>query len=239
MYIAVCDDQREDRENLTALLHAWQKERKATCRCQAFCSAGELLDAAAKEQFTLYLLDIMMPGTSGMTAAQEIRCFDSTANIIFLTSSPSFAYESYSVKALEYLLKPISSKLLFPILDRLYQQEQLPQDGLTVKSGATLIRIPFSQLSYVEVNGKHLYFNMSNGQVRTIAASMKDYETALLAQEEFIRIHRSYIVNMRQIAEFSLNGVHTFSGQNLPVSRLLYPQLQKSYMKLLFSGRED
>ena len=80
---------------------------------------------------------------------------------------------------------------------------------------------------------------MSNGQVRTIAASMKDYESTLLAQEEFIRIHRSYIVNMRQIAEFSPSGVHTFSGQNLPVSRLLYPQLQRAYMKLLFSGRED
>ena len=66
-------------------------------------------------------------------------------------------------------------------------------------------------------------------------------ETAalLLVRPEFMRIHRSYIVNMLQIDELSPAGVHTFSGANLPVSRLLYPQLQKDYMKLLFAQREE
>lgn len=61
----------------------------------------------------------------------------------------------------------------------------------------------------------------------------------LLVRPEFMRIHRSYIVNMLQIDELSPAGVHTFSGMNLPVSRLLYPQLQKDYMKLLFAEREE
>ena len=238
MYIAVCDDQSEELEALLALLRAWQTERRASARIRAFRSAGELLDAARKERFTLYLLDVMMPGTDGMAAAREIRGFDSAADIVFLTSSPGFAYESYSVQALEYLLKPISAKLLYPLLDRLLLRERKPQDGLTLKSGGALIRVPFSQLTYVEVSGKHLYFNLSDGSVREIVGSMKDYEGALLAQEEFMRIHRSYIVNMLQIEELSPAGVVTFSGKSLPVSRLLYPQLQKDYMKLLFAEQE-
>ena len=92
--------------------------------------------------------------------------FDTAADIVFLTSSPGFAYESYGVRALEYLLKPISGKLLFPVLDKLSLREQRPQDGLTLKAGATLVRVPFSQLAYVEVSGKHLYFNLTDGQVR-------------------------------------------------------------------------
>ena len=238
MYIAVCDDQSEELEALLALLRAWQTERRASVRIRAFRSAGELLDAARKERFTLYLLDVMMPGTDGMAAAREIRGFDSAADLVFLTSSPGFAYESYSVQALEYLLKPISAKLLYPLLDKLLLRERKPQDGLTIKSGGTLIRVPFSQLTYVEVSGKHLYFNLSDGTVREIVGSMKDYEGALLAQEEFMRIHRSYIVNMLQIEELSPAGVVTFSGKSLPVSRLLYPQLQKDYMQLLFAERE-
>ena len=99
--------------------------------------------------------------------------------------------------------------------------------------------MPFSQLAYVEVSGKHLYFNLTDGQVREVVGSLKDYEPLLLARPEFMRIHRSYIVNMLQIDELSPAGVHTFSGANLPVSRLLYPQPQKDYMKLLFAKRDD
>ena len=180
MYIAVCDDQIEELEKLTALLQAWQSDRRSDVRFQTFRSGGQLLDAARAERFTLYLLDVLMPGMTGMDAAREIRSFDAAADIIFLTTSPGFAYESYGVRAAEYLLKPINAKLLYPVLDKLYLRDQKPQDGLTVKSNGMLVRLPFSQLSYVEVNGKHLFFNMADGTVYEVAASMREYEGALL-----------------------------------------------------------
>ena len=239
MYLAVCDDQDKELETLAALLDTWQRERKTPLRWRSFRSDGQLLEAARRDRFTLYLLDVIMPGMDGMEAAQEIRSFDAAADIVFLTSSPGFAYESYSVRALEYLLKPITPRLLFPLLDRLALREQRPQEGLTLKTGSMLVRVPFSQLAYVEVNGKHLYFNLTDGQVREVAAPMREYEGQLLQRPEFMRIHRSYIVNMMQIEELSSTGVHTFSGKDLPVSRLLYPQLQKDYMQLLFAERGE
>lgn len=174
MYIAVCDDQIEELEKLTALLQAWQSDRRSDVRFQTFRSGGQLLDAARAERFTLYLLDVLMPGMTGMDAAREIRSFDAAADIIFLTTSPGFAYESYGVRAAEYLLKPINAKLLYPVLDKLYLRDQKPQDGLTVKSNGMLVRLPFSHLSYVEVNGKHLFFNMADGTVHEVAASMRE-----------------------------------------------------------------
>ena len=198
----------------------------------------EALQAVEKESPDLILLDIMMPGLNGMDAAREIRGFDKAADIIFLTTSPGFAYESYGVRAAEYLLKPINAKLLYPVLDKLYLRDQKPQDGLTVKSNGMLVRLPFSHLSYVEVNGKHLFFNMADGTVHEGAASMREDEGALLARPEFMRVHRSYIVNMLQAEKLSPAGVITFSGHNVPVSRLLYGQLQKDYLALLFSGRD-
>ena len=239
MYIAMCDDQQEELNALTALLRRWEEEHGAHLRWRTFRSAGELLDAARHERFTLYLLDVMMPGMDGMDAAREIRSFDASAEIVFLTSSPGFAYESYGVKAFDYLLTPIPAKRFFPILDSLWLREQKPTEGLTLKSGATLVRVPFSQLAYVEVSGKHLYFNLTDGHVREVAGALKEYEHLLLTRREFTRIHRSYIVNMLQIEELSPSGVKTFLGRSLPVSRLIYPQLQKDYMQLLFSGREE
>ena len=61
----------------------------------------------------------------------------------------------------------------------------------------------------------------------------------LLSHPEFIRTHRSYIVNMLHVSELSPGSVRTFSGKQLPVSRRLYPQLQKNYMRLLFHQREE
>lgn len=239
MYIALCDDQQEELDMLIGLLNLWQSERCTPLHFRAFRSAAELLAAAEKEAFTLYLLDVMMPGIDGLAAAREIRSFDNTADIVFLTSSPVFAYESYGVHALDYLLKPIRRDVLFPILDRLVLREQNPQEGLTLKCGSTLIRVLFSQLTYVEVMGKHLYFNLTDGSVHEVSGTLHEYEGLLLSRPEFMRSHRSYIVNMLQAAELSPTGIHTFSGKHLPVSRLLYPQLQKEYMKLLFAEREE
>ena len=238
MYIAVCDDQISELETLTSLLDQWQKEHNTHLRYKSFRSAGERLEAAGKESFTLYLLDVMMPGADGLSAAREIRSFDSAAEIVFLTASPGFAYESYEVHALDYLLKPIRKELLFPILDRLFLREQKPQEALTLKCGSTLVRIPFSRLTFVEVNGKHLYFNLTDGSQREVYGTLKEYEPLLLTRPEFMQVHRSYIVNMLQVSEFSASGIRTFSGKNLPVSRLLFPQIQKDYMKLLFAERE-
>lgn len=238
MYIAVCDDQSEELDALISLLDLWQNKHLVSLRVKTFRSGVELLNAAENEPFTLYLLDVMMPGTDGLEAAREIRARDNAADIVFLTSSPGFAYESYRVHALDYLLKPVRSDLLFPILDRLYLREQKPQDSLTVKSGSTLIRIPFSQLAFVEVNGKHLYFNLTDGSVKEVYGTLHEYEELLIQRTEFMQVHRSYIVNMLQAAELSPTALRTFSGLELPVSRRLYPQLQKDYMKLLFSQGE-
>lgn len=239
MYIAICDDQAEELNLVTELLRCWQAERNNSFRYRSFRSSAELLDAAGREAFTLYLLDVMMPGTDGLAAAREIRSFDSVADIVFLTSSPGFAYESYGVHATDYLLKPIQAEILFPILDRLYTREQRSQDGLTLKCGGALVRVPFSQLVYVETNNKHLYFNLADGSVRKVYGTLKEYEPLLLTRPEFMQVHRSYIVNMLQAAELSSTAVKTFSGQSLPVSRLLYPQIQKDYMKLLFNRGEE
>jgi two-component SAPR family response regulator len=76
------------------------------------------------KRFDIYCLDIMMPGFTGIDAAKEIRTFDKTAPILFFTSSPEFALESYSVKAINYVLKPISKEKLFFAFDELLEQDQ-------------------------------------------------------------------------------------------------------------------
>lgn len=237
MYLAVCDDKREDLNAVLSLLDAWQAERGIILHRKTFQSAVELLEFAQQERFTVYLLDVMMPGMTGLDAAREIRRFNDAAEIVFLSASPGFAYESYGVRALNYLLKPVVRKELFALLDQLSVQEQKGLDALTIKTGAAIFRVPYSHISYVEVMGKRLYFHLIDGTTREVAGSLKNYEPMLLPRPEFMRVHRSYLVNMLQVEELSSSGLRTFQGDSLPVSRLFYPQIQKDYMALLFDQR--
>lgn len=237
MYLAVCDDKKEELDRVLALLNVWWEMHDISLHFKVFQSAVELLESARQERFTLYLLDVMMPGMDGLECAQEIRRFDDAAEILFLSTSPGFAYESYGVRAFNYLLKPVEEKKLFSLLDQLVLREQSLQEALTLKTGTTIIRIPYPHISYVEVIGKHLYFHLVNGDVREIVGSLRDFEAELLPRPEFMRVHRSYIVNMLQVEELSSGHIRTFSGKTVPVSRLLYPQLQKDYMALLFEQR--
>ena len=100
MYLAVCDDDRAELDMLLSLLDQWQAEHDIPLRRMVFQSAVELVECALQEGFTLYLLDVMMPGVDGLEAAREIRRFDDAAEIVFLSTSPGFAYESYGVRAL-------------------------------------------------------------------------------------------------------------------------------------------
>ena len=92
MYLAICDDQAEELATVITLLDQWQRDRNTSLRYQVFQNASKMLDAAENERFSLYLLDVMMPGMNGLAAAREIRQFDDFAEIVFLTSSPGFAY---------------------------------------------------------------------------------------------------------------------------------------------------
>ena len=239
MYLAVCEDDKNDLNAVCSLLDAWAAEHGAPLRRKVFQSAAEMLSSARKERFTLYLMDVMMPEMDGIEAAQEIRGFDNAAEIIFLSSSPSFAYESYGVRALNYLLKPVRQEELFPLLNQLHLQEQKNMEALTLKTNTVFVRVPYTRISYVEVIRKNIHFHLADGTVHEVAGTLKDLEAALLRRPEFMRVHRSYIVNMLQVERLSYAELRTFRGETLPVSRTAYPQLQKAYMALLFDRGRD
>ena len=85
-----------------------------------------------------------MPIVNGVEVAKEIRSFNPEAKIIFLTSSPEFAVESYSVNATDYILKPVKEDRFFSVLDNLLMDIQKPQEELTIKTKNSINRILFS-----------------------------------------------------------------------------------------------
>ena len=105
--IAFCDDETAEIAQLEELLKEYAAARGQEFVHTSYQSSVELMaDIEKGERFDIMLLDILMPGENGMTAAREVREHDTNVKIIFLTASPEFAVESYAVDAWYYQLKP-------------------------------------------------------------------------------------------------------------------------------------
>lgn len=234
MKIAICDDNLQELNQISSILDTYRRENKAPLTYKTFQSAAELISNARKGAYNLILLDIMMPGINGMQAAHEIRTFDTGVKIVFLSSSPEFAVESYKVKAYDYILKPISKDKLFSMLDAAIAEERISMEGLTVKTQSGMARILLSRLAFVEIMNKKLYFHLVDGSVQEVTSSLAAFEKKLLAHSEFVKVHRSYIVNLWQVGELGSNKLITISGKTVPISRQLYAKVREAYMKHLF-----
>lgn len=235
MQIAICDDDKDELTHISSMIETYRQERCAPVVYKTFSSATELLATTKSGAYDLYLLDVMMPGVSGMETAKEIRGFDADAAIVFLTSSPEYAVESYKYKAQNYLLKPAKAEQLYPVLDALLEKQQKPSEGLTVKTKNGISHILFERLSHVEVLNRWVYFHLSDGSVREVYAPLAEFESDLFSRPEFVRVHRSYIVNLWQAAELTAKEIITLSGKKIPVSRQNYAMVRDAYVEQRFS----
>ena len=236
--IGICDDDSAELAHVTKLLERYQARNHLTARIDTFQNAMDLMEALHTENYQLLLLDILMPGFTGMQAARELRCFDNETRIIFITASPEFAVESYGVNAFYYLLKPVEDCQLFPVLDRLLRQLHRKDETLLLTLPSGLVRLPYSRIEVVEVNSKRLLFYLTDGSLQVIHGTLTEYEPRLLGTGTFIKVHRSYLVNMEDILQLKGNELVTCSGRTVPISRLLFNQVRKEYMDFLFR-KED
>lgn len=196
----------------------------------AYQNGVDLLFAIEKSQFfDILLLDVVMPMMNGIQLANEIRNTNRVSKIIFLTTAPEYAVDSYDVDAFYYLLKPIKNEKLIPLLEKACTDVlDHSEKYIIVKSGQNLSKIILSRLQYVEVNKRTLTFHLKNGEVLSSTGSMVQIEAMLLCEKRYIKPHRSYIVNMDCIKNFSQVGITTVTDDFIPVSRSIYREVKKA-----------
>ena len=233
--IAVCDDSRELLEKVEKDLHEYESVRSTPVTVHTYTNAVDLLDGLKKTDYDILILDIIMPGFTGMQAAHEIRKFNEEIKIIFLTSSKEFAIESYSVGAYYYLLKPVLNEKLFSVLDKVVSEITSKQESCIIYTHMGIVNIPFAKIECIEVYNKHLVFHLSDGSTKETRGALTDYENVFLERKEFLKIHRSYILNMDYIHSIEAGEITTYSGKTFPVSKLLAKDIKERYMNYMFT----
>ena len=238
--IAFCDDDLSVLKELSILTDRYRVERNQDITYAAFHSPLELLAEVERGvQLDIIFLDVVMPGQDGITAAREIRRYDSSVKIIYLTSSAEYAVDSYTVGAYFYQLKPIWQESFFRLLDSVIAE--CAKSGsmsliLRCKSGIT--RVGLEKLEYCEVLGRALWLHLTDGTVLESGGGMDHLCEQLAEHDNFLRIHRSYLVNLDHIKSIVPKAITMDSLAELPVPRGKYAELKDLYLEYAFRRKQ-
>ena len=190
------------------------------------CSnSAELLQCLKTEKVDLVFMDIHMPDISGL----ELSKYVDDAMVIFVTAHDRYALESYKVNAVDYLLKPINYAEFMKAANNAFKLYELKrnavinsnnsEDGgsIFIKSDYKLVQINFNSILYVEGLKDYIKIYI-DGESNPIVSliSMKSVEEAL-PKNTFMRVHRSYIINMSKVTVVDRSRV-LFGKVYIPVS---------------------
>ena len=183
----------------------------------------------------LIFLDIQMPKMSGLTF---IKAINQSPYIVLTTAHREYALESYELNVTDYLLKPISFERFMKAMSKIYALEQkqmlttsaaevkttTSKPFVYVKSERQFIKILLEDILYIESIKNHVVISTKEKKTTTLL-SISQME-AKLPEQHFIRIHRSFIVNMNSIQQFSSTHIMV-EKKHLPIGRLYKNEVLK------------
>ena len=233
--VAFCDDDVSVLGEVSALVDQYRVERNQEIGYAAFKSPLELLAEVERGmRFDILFLDVIMPGQNGISAAKEIRKYDSSVKIIFLTSSREYAVDSYDVKAFHYLMKPLESDHLFRVLDDFWETTHTARESFAAQTDTGFCRITLEDVDYLEAQNKRVLVSLSNDTDIEIRELFSKCEEIFSLEKGFFKCHRSYIVNLNHVEQFTKTQISTKNGTNIPISRNNYAAFKEAYFSYMF-----
>ncbi len=204
-------------------------------------SVNEARTLLSEHKVDLIFLDIAMPGENGFELISSAKT--SNAHVIFTTAYDQYALKAIKANALDYLLKPIDIDELKEAVNRAVKYISLDKDALhrnqnlsnltlnlaerneikklTLPNGQGYTLIDIDEIIHIEADSNYSIFHLAKKEKITVSKVLKDYEE-ILPQNQFVRIHKSSIINLDYLKEYnSKNGLEAIlkNGEKIAVSR--------------------
>lgn len=236
--IAICDDEKVQVELLERYVINWAKENNIKVEIELFYNA-ESFDFAwsMDKKYNILLLDIEMPGKNGIELAKRIRKIDSLINLIFITAISDYISEGYDVEAINYLIKPIKETKLYECLDRAIEKIPIEEKTILIDLDGETIRLMEKDILFIESfsHSIDIHTVKETYRVRKNIGTMEEE----LEKNNFIRCHRSYIVNLKHIKRIGKADIALDNDALIPVSRRQYSTTNMAFIKYHGGGQVD
>lgn len=243
LQIAICDDEEFYRKKVGALLTEYCQEHSLPHNIMLFPSGLAFLSAGENAvKYDIVFMDINMEELNGVETALCLRNFHSRTQIVFVTAFINYALEGYKADAVRYIMKDTLDTAIPECMDAILKKMQLQQVAFSFLEGQKTLYT--DNILYIESRRhKSVFFYLDSELVNYQIYEKLDNIEHLLTGYGFLRIHKSYLVNMKHIRKISNYaatldfhpGISTgrpqmLLQQELPVPRLRYQAVREAFV---------
>ena len=235
MNIIICDDCQEDRVFLNNLLREYEKSSTEHFNITEYASGtGLCKDKEVLSNCQIVFLDINMEEQDGLKTAIKIKELYPDIYIVLVTAYMSYSLEGYKVKASRFLLKDDLEHTIKECMDSLILELHKKDCYVEFSFVEGQIRLQTDDIIYIET-AKHKNVFYAKKQVYTIYKRMDEIEEEL-AGFGFVRVHQSFLVNMRYIEKISSYVLRLITGKEISVPKSRYQEVKRMFA--LYKGAE-
>lgn len=229
--VAICDDDAVQREYLAEIVGTWAGKNHCLAEVRQYPEAQSFLFEYEEEQdFDILLLDVEMPGMNGTALAKEIRRDNRVVQIVFITGFYEYFSAGFDVSALHYLIKPVGPEKLFPVLDRAADHLSSRRRSVLISTSEAEVKVPLADILYVEAENVYVIVHTLRGSHRTRCSLAKFAEQL---DETFFKVHRSFVVGLKEIIKITRTEITMSNGDTVPISRGMYDGVHAALVKYL------
>ncbi len=239
--IAICDDDADERAHFYDLCRGLKERLNVPIKGKEYEHGRALLfdmeDSRIMNSVDIVLLDINMPGENGIDVARRLREYGYQGAIIFITRSNEHWRGAFDVKAFNYITKDGDLQARFnKVLLAAARQAQSRRGKVLVFSSINETRqIEVDTISHFEIANHLVKVHYNQRDVFEFASSLSKIET-LLVSDEFMRVHRSFLVSVSHIASEQAGSIFMRTGAVIPVNRKSLPLVRRTLARKRLSG---
>lgn len=234
LQIAICDDEQFYREKIQRLLEDYLKEHDLSYEIRLFLSGKAFLrECGNSVRYDIVFMDINMEEMDGIQTAMQMRAFHSDTYLVLITAFINYVLEGYKVNAVRYIMKDTLDAAIPECMDAILQKMRVTRVSFSFMEGER--RLYADNLLYVESQRHKLIFYYMEEQthkdmVRFHIYGKLDEIEQKLSGYSFLRIHKSYLANMKHIRRISNYTALLDTGEELPIPRLRFQAVKEEYV---------
>ncbi len=237
MKIAIVEDLQSDRTILSRYIQKYAKLNHITVDISFYESGEEFLENARLSELDVVFLDIYMQALNGMEVAQKIRNDASNCLIVFVTTTDSFAVQSYHVNALYYLVKPFHFEAFLPVMKRVHKSLKTSSLYIEIKSSREMRKILLSNIILVDYYAHYVQIHTQDQMIRTYM-KFAEIESMLLEYPEFLCCFRNIIINMNAVKKIDGKDFILINEKRVPINRSRSKEIKSEYADYMFNKLE-
>ncbi len=220
--IAICDDEIIFAKRLEFLVASYCSEKELPFLIDIYESGKEFVDLEVKmAEYQIVFLDMNMENMDGIETARRLRNICQDTFIVFVTAFIKYTIEGFKVEPIRYILKTDNNyeKSVYESLDAICKKMDYQSHIREIQFREGSKKISLEKIMYIESDLHQVIFYILENKIITYTMYEKLNNIPNLLTDDFIRIHQSYIVNMKYISKITRTHVILLGGTELPVAR--------------------